>query len=76
MSLELPQAPFEHGESDISNLGFVHLWNPDEYEGRIAGLECTLRGFHDRTIQAVAVCEGTDRRKRREAMRYYHCYRP
>ena len=41
----------------VSNLGFVLLLDPDQHEGRIAGLERTLRGLYDRAIQTITVCE-------------------
>src|SRR6478735_7341577 len=41
----------------VSNPGFVLLVDPDQHEGRIAGLERTLRGLYDWAIQTITVCE-------------------
>jgi hypothetical protein len=60
----------------LSNLWFVLLMDSDEYERRIAGLECALRGLHDRAIQAVTVCERAYRCEREESEPELQCYQP
>jgi hypothetical protein len=60
----------------LSNLGFVLLLDPDQYERRIACLERALRGLYDGAIQTITVCERTCRHEREESEPYCYRYHP
>jgi hypothetical protein len=57
-----------------SNLGFVLLLDPDQYERRIAGLERSLRSSDDGAIQTITVCERGRRHEREEPEADCHHY--
>ena len=60
----------------LANLWFVLLLDPDQHERRIPGLECALRSFHDRAIEAVTVGERARRRERNECDSCCYRYQP
>jgi hypothetical protein len=78
---ELPRLRIQRANREcllegVSNLWFVLLLDPDQYERGITRLECALRGFHHWAIKAVTVRERACRRQREEAEPYCHRYQP